>query len=732
MSRENVEDLYPLTPLQQGLLFHTLYEPEAGVYVEQLSCLLRGRLDARAFERAWRQTIARHAVLRTAFVAKDLAEPLQAVLKSVKLLCAQEDWRVLPRAEQEERLTAYLEEDRRRGFDLSKAPLMRLALVRLADNEYRFVWTYHHLLLDGWCVPLVLREVFAFYEAAARGREVSLERHRPFRDYIAWLRRQDVSQAESFWRETLKGFDAPTPLGVDRAEGDLTKRSAGLDPYGEQKDSLSAETTSALQLLARRHQLTLNTLVQGAWALLLSRYSGQRDVIFGVTVSGRPAELAGVETMVGPFINTLPLRVRAEPREPLVLWLKRLQAQQVEMRQYEYSPLVEVQGWSDVPRGVPLFESLLVFENYPADASLFDLPEGLSVGEIRKIEKTNYPLTLLAGPAAELLLHLSYDRRRFADAVVSRVLGHLKTLLAAFASDPDARLGDLPLLAADERRQLIVGWNDTAREYPQGSATLHELFERQAAATPDASAVVCEDGELTYGELNARADRLAHRLRSLGVGPESRVGVLMERSAAMVVALLGALKAGGAYVPLEPAYPRERLAFMAEDARVKVLLAQQHLRVMVDGLGMRGCDMLYLDAAGQTGDGDGACATDIAENARAVVGGDNLAYVIYTSGSTGRPKGAMNTHAGVVNRLLWMQDEYRLTADDRVLQKTPCGFDVSVWEFFWPLITGASRAGAARRAQGCGLSHAPDRTQGNHDVALRPLDVASLPVGAGT
>ncbi|HZB47369.1 MAG TPA: amino acid adenylation domain-containing protein, partial [Pyrinomonadaceae bacterium] len=308
---------------------------------------------------------------------------------------------------------------------------------------------------------------------------------------------------------------------------------------------------------------------------------------------------------------------------------------------------------------------------------------------IRKIEKTNYPLTILAGPGAELSLHASYDRQRFDDDAVSRTLGHLKTLLEAFASDPDARLDDLDILTGDERRRLLSEWNDTARAYPESGATLHELFERQAQRTPDSIAVVCEDERLTYAELNARADALARHLRSLGVGPESRVGVLLERSAAMVVALLGALKAGGAYVPLEPSYPRERLAFMAEDARVEVLLTQRRLGAMVDGLGVRGCEVLHLDDAGQLAEGAGACATDSAEKARAVVAGDNLAYVIYTSGSTGRPKGAMNTHAGVVNRLLWMQEVYRLSLDDRVMQKTPFGFDVSVWEFFWPLITGA-------------------------------------------
>jgi amino acid adenylation domain-containing protein len=650
------------------------------VYVEQLSCALSGELDLDAFERAWRQTVERHPILRTAFVWEGLEEPVQVVRRSVRLPFAQEDWRELSPSEQVERLRAYLKSDLRQGFDLSKAPLMRLALLRLSADTYQFVWTYHHLMLDGWCIPLVLREVFAFYEAFSRGQSIAPERPRPYRDYIAWLRRQDLKKAESFWRQTLEGFRAPTPLPAAQALDRNGDDVALPEEYCEQEISVPAEITAALQSLARRHGLTLNTLVQGAWALLLARYSGEPDVLFGVTVAGRPANLAGVEAMVGLFINTLPLRVKVDGEQELLAWLKELQEQQTELRQYEYSPLVQVQGWSDVPRGLPLFESLLVFENYPVDASFRQQLAQLSVSNIRKVERTNYPLTLLAVPGAELLLRFSYDSRRFDAQTVKRMLGHLQSALESFAAAPSQQLAAVSLLTPAERRQLLFEWNNTRRDYPQ-HACLHELFEAQVERTPDAVALVFEDEHVTYRELNRRANSLAQRLRASGVRVETRVGVCAERSMEMVIALFGVLKAGGAYVPLEPTYPAARLSYMLADSQVSVLLTQEHLLATLPP--QHGAAVICLDRDLKEFDGDDA------ENVPCGATPQNAAYVIYTSGSTGQPKGVVNTHGGICNRLLWMQDEYKLTCDDRVLQKTPFSFDVSVWEFFWPLMTGA-------------------------------------------
>ena len=730
---KDVEDFYPLSPMQQGMLFHSRYAPDSGVYVEQVSCTLRGDLDAGAFERAWQQVVDRHSVLRTAFVGEAWKEPVQVVRRQVDLPFLHQDWRKFPPAEQAARLGSFVQEDRRKGFDLEQAPLMRLALMRTAEDVHRFVWTHHHILLDGWSIPILLQEVFAFYDACSRGQDLRLEPRRPYRDYIVWLKQQDLAQAETFWRRILAGFTSPTDLVVDRPVESVMD---GKGRTAEREARLSKDATAALQSLARRHQLTLNTLVQGAWALLLSRYSGDEDVVFGATVSGRPADLPGSEFMIGLFINTLPVRVRVERDAPVVSWLRELQAQQVELRQYEYSPLVQIQKWSDVLPGQPLFQSISVFENYPIpmDGSTQDLSKGHSDGapylskghsdgtpylskghsdgtpylskghsdgtlgrdgslvieDVRSVEQPNYPLTVVGGPAEELVLKIVYDCDRFDDDVIRRMLGHLGTLLQGMAADPDRELSALPLLTPAERQQILVEWNDTRTEYGHG-ACAHKLFETQVARTPEAVAVTFEDDSLTYLELNRRANQLAHRLQRLGVGPESRVGICVERSLELIVGILGILKAGGAYVPLDPGYPPERIAFMLEDAHMPVLLTQQHLlKRLPFSILHSPISVLLLDADWPS------IAREPDTNPISGAMPENLAYVIYTSGSTGRPKGTLLHHRGLCNFASSQALDYDLMPGRRMLQFASFSFDSSVAEIFPALLSGASLCLARR------------------------------------
>jgi non-ribosomal peptide synthetase component F len=433
-----------------------------------------------------------------------------------------------------------------------------------------------------------------------------------------------------------------------------------------------------LQALARQQHLTLNTLVQGAWALLLSRYSGEDDVVFGVTTSGRPAALAGVESMVGLFINTLPVRVEVPGEASLLPWLERLQTQQVEREQYAYSPLLEIQGWSEVPRGRPLFESLIVFENYPVDAALQEQTGSLAMSDMRVFERTNYPLTVLVTPGPALSLRLSYDHRRFEAATIRRLAGHFQTLLEGMVTHPQQRLAALPLLTAAERQQVLLAWNATQAAYPQ-DACLHELFDAQVARAPEAVAVMCDDQHLTYQAMQRRANQLAHHLHSLGVGPDVLVGLCVERSIEMVVGVLGILKAGGAYVPLDPAYPQERLAYMLHDAKVPLLLTQTHL---VASLPSHEATVVYLDANEATWAG---APTTLPRNR---VTPDYPAYAIYTSGSTGQPKGVLGLHRGAVNRFHWMWQNWPFEANETCCQKTALSFVDAVWEVFGPLLQG--------------------------------------------
>ncbi|MEE9492224.1 MAG: condensation domain-containing protein, partial [Gammaproteobacteria bacterium] len=368
--KKNIEAIYPLSPLQQGLLFHSTLDPKSGAYIEQLECVLSGNPDISNFHQAWQQTVDQHPVLRTGFFTKTAEKPVQIVSRQVNLPIDIQDWCNLSIEEQNQQWKKLLAEDRRRGFKLSTPPLMRQSLVRLAEDSYRFLWSHHHILLDGWSLALVLKEVLSRYESLCNGRDLHVQPPRSYRDYIAWLQHQDINAAEQYWREQLAGFTAPTPLTVDR---DLSNQPSG---YAEETLQLSTENTTALQTLAKQQQLTLNTLVQGAWALLLSKYSGEQDIVFGVTTAGRPTELIGVESMVGLFINTLPVRVKSAPDIRLPDWLKNLQTQNANLRQYDYTPLVEVQRWSDVPGGTPLFESIFAFENYPLDSALREQNSG--------------------------------------------------------------------------------------------------------------------------------------------------------------------------------------------------------------------------------------------------------------------------------------------------------------------------------------------------------------------
>jgi non-ribosomal peptide synthase protein (TIGR01720 family) len=451
---QQIEDIYPLSPLQQGLLFHSFSASSSEIYISQFSCTLYGNLNVSALNQSLQRLIDRHPIFRTAFVWENLEQPLQIVRQRVHLPWQQHDWQELSSTEQQAQLESLLQADRMQGFILSQAPLMRVILIQLAENTYQFIWSCHHILLDGWSMALVFKEVFTIYEALCQDQNIFLAPSRPYRDYIAWLQQQNLSQAQPFWEQMLKGFTAPTPLGLDRANGKKADSERG---YDTQTVQLSAATTAVLQSVAQKHQLTLNTIIQGTWALLLHHYSSERDVVFGATSSGRPTNLAGAESMVGLFINTLPVRVQVSLPEFFLPWLKQIQAQQIEARQYEYSPLAQIQRWSDLPYGAPLFESIVVFENYPIDSSLHKQNNNLEIRNVRSVISNSYPLTLRALPRAELSLQIMYDRYCFDTASIIQRLRQIETLLSQIANDPNVRLSQLAEISTqvDRQQQLV-------------------------------------------------------------------------------------------------------------------------------------------------------------------------------------------------------------------------------------------------------------------------------------
>ncbi|MFT3769045.1 MAG: amino acid adenylation domain-containing protein [Minicystis sp.] len=674
-SAARIEDRYPLSPLQEGILFHARTAPSGdNVYLVQTAWTMEGDLDRAAFAAAVQDLADRHAVLRTAFSWEGRAAPEQIVHAGVAVPIEQRDLRALSPEDRAGEVERHAAAERARGFDLAVAPLMRVALLRLRDDAHRFIWTVHHVVLDGWSMPILLEELFALYEARCEGRALALDPPRPFRDYIDWLGQQDLAKSASFWRRELQGFVAATPLGVDHPP-----RDGGGPRAGVQRLSLDDEATEALVAFAQRRKLTLSTLVQGAWALLLSRYAGEDDVLFGAAVSGRSAKVPGVLRMVGLLINTLPVRVRAPLDARVEAWLADLQVHLAELREHEHSPLVDVMAQSDLPRGAPLFESLVVFENYPVPlhrTSLGGVPAqhgGLAITDPGHFDNPPYPLTLIAAHRGALHLELGHDRRRVDDDDAARMLGHFATLLAAFVAHPDAALRDLSILPPAERRRILAAGNDTAADYPR-DACLHDLFEARAAAAPDAIALLFEGRAVSYRGIAARAHAVTRRLHARGVGRGARVGLFAERSPEAVAGILGVLAAGAAYVPLNPAYPHERLAFMIEDARLDVLLADARSaprappsRAAVEP----------LDAPDAPGE--------------AVISGVTAvepAWVIYTSGSTGRPKGVVGSHRGVVNRCAWMWQRFPFRPGEVSCHRTTLSFSDSLWEIFGPLLQG--------------------------------------------
>jgi amino acid adenylation domain-containing protein len=672
MSRQNIEDIYELSPLQRGMLFHTLFAPASRLFVEQESFPLHGQVDVGSVVRAWEGVVERHPALRTSFHWEGLEKPVQVVHQNVQLPVDVQDWRMLRSDVQDERLHSYLSSIRQQGFDLTKAPLLRLAVFELGEEVVQFVLSFHHILLDGWSSRVLTHEVWSLYEAYCEGKDLRLPPARPYSDFIAWLQQQDQARAEVYWRRVLKGFSAPTRLGIDRP----TRVSGAADAdHGEQSVRLSKRTSEALRSVARENRLTLNTVIQGAWAFVLSRYSGDIDVCFGTVVSGRPATLTGVESMVGLFINTLPLRTQVLGESLPIPWLKTLQAQQLGARDYEYAELVDIQRWSDVSPGIPLFDSIVIFENYPSD-HFTEEDDGAEEG-FRCFEKSNYPVNLMVMPGRRIDLKILFSRERFDDASIGRMLNHVRQFLEELVSNPDRRLAAFQILTPAERRQMLVEWNATDAELPR--VGVQELFEAQVERTPGATALICEDETITYAELNSRSNRLASHLRVLGVGPEVLVGICIDRSIDFVVALLATFKAGGAYLPLDPSYPKERLAFMLDDAGIRVLLTLTRLE---SDLPTEGRTVLRLDV-------DRELLAQCPESNLAHRSSQHeLAYVIYTSGSTGRPKGVAVEHGQIVNRLRWMWSEYPFAPDEIGCQKTAANFVDSIWELLGPLLKG--------------------------------------------
>ncbi len=668
---------HPLSFAQQRLWFVNQLQPGTPAYNISIAVHLTGRLNVAVLSRSFNEVIQRHEVLRTSFVAVD-GEPLQVIASVPTFTLPMVDLRQLPDTEREVEAQRLATKEATLPFDLTLRPLLRAKLLHLAQEEYMLLLTMHHIVADGWSIGVFIRELTALYEAFSTGKSSPLpDLPIQYVDFTYWQRQWlqgEVLETQlAYWKQQLGGKLPVLELPTDRPRP-LVQTFRGA----QQKLVLPKDLTEAIKILSHSEGATLFMTLLAAFKTLLYRYTGQNDILVGSPIANR--NRAEIENLIGFFVNTLVLRTNISGNPSFKELLGRVRKVAIDAYVHQDLPfekLVELQPSRDLSHN-PLFQVMFVLQN--PSASICHLPD-LTLQTLEVDSGTaKFDLFMsMMDTKQGLIATLEYNTDLFNADTITRMLGHFQTLLEGIVADPDQCLSDLPLLTPAERLTLLMQWNNTRTNYP--TARCHQLFEAQVERTPDAIAVVFENQQLTYRELNQQANQLAHYLQQHGVKPEVLVGICMERSLEMVVGLLAILKAGGAYVPLDPAYPKERLDFMLADTQLSVLLTQN--LPLLKELTQHGAKVICLETDWQ------AYAEQSQENPISKVKPENLAYVIYTSGSTGMPKGAMNTHLGLSNRLLWMQDAYRLTAADSVLQKTPFSFDVSVWEFFWPLITGA-------------------------------------------
>ncbi|RAJ76608.1 non-ribosomal peptide synthase protein (TIGR01720 family)/amino acid adenylation domain-containing protein/thioester reductase-like protein [Chitinophaga dinghuensis] len=669
--RSQIAGIYRLTGLQEGMLFHGLYEENSGAYVEQFGCKLP-HLHVTAFQKSWEHLIQHHTIFRTAFHAKMCSIPVQCVYHNVTLPFTVLDYRHMSASEQQEALNAWMITDRQQGLDFESAPLMRITLFRLEEDTYRMQWTYHHLLMDGWSLPVLLGQLVETYEAILSNHSLPALKMDEFGDYLRFLADRDLMAEEAYWRSYLNGVTEGCLLPFVTA---ATSRTKGEGSFQAKILHLDTAARQQLERFTQQQRITLNTLVQGVWAYLLSRYTGKAAAIFGVTVAGRPDELPGVDDKIGLYINTLPLYTPVANEQPLTAWLQDIQAAQLQSRERQYAALNDIQQWTGIRE--ELFDSLLVFENYPVNPALHSPEWKLQLRNFQVQEQANYPLTIRVMMSAGIEIGLIYNATILDEAYVQMITAHFEQVLMQIATQPVNTIADISLLTPAEKIQLLNTFNQTAMPYP-ADKSIPALFEAQVAQTPNATAVIYDTTSLTYSALDEAANRFAHQLRSKGVSAGVYVPVCMKRSAGLMVAVLGILKAGGAYVPINPDYPAERILQMLGDCDCPLVVTEtlwkDTLEKVVDKA------LLYVD------DNPDLLQYPIfaLEEQPAAA---TMAYVMYTSGSTGKPKGVAVTHKNVVS-LVKSQEYMTLTNEDVILSAGSLSFDATTFEYWGTLLNG--------------------------------------------
>ncbi|WP_026475839.1 non-ribosomal peptide synthetase [Alkaliphilus transvaalensis] len=673
-TKGEVKDIYPLSPMQEGMLFHAIVGESTETYFEQADISIEGKMDEGLFEKAFNALIEKYDVLRTVFVYDKVKQPLQAVLEDRKVKVSFVDLTDLGQEEKVNFIGEYKREDKKRGFDLAKDKLLRMSIIKTEINQYQLIWSFHHIILDGWCLGIIIKDLLENYRILRENKPLMIVKGMPYSNFIQWLQNQNRQEGIDYWKKYLKGYEEQIEIPYKNKEN---KSLSGYQ-HKEMEFTLDKELTSRLTSLAQEMGLTVNTLFQTAWGILLQKYNNTKDVVFGAIVSGRPSEINGIENMVGLFINTIPVRMNFPENINLTEIVEQVQTSAVQSSKYDYLSLAEIQAETELKRD--LINHVIAFENYPLDKEIGRVTtkegEEFVIKKAKIEEQGNYDFNIIVLPEAELTVVLSYNSLVYDEAQLEKIEGHLKKILRYFLEAPSTKLSEIDILTDKEKEEILYQFNNTKADYPEGK-TINELFEEVVEKNPGHVAVVYEDRKLTYRELNEKANQLARLLRKEGVELNSIVGIMAERSLEMIIGKLAVLKAGGVYLPIDSEYPQKRIEYMMEDSGLEVLLTQSHL---MEGIGYRGKTIALDDPQIYQGSGN---------NLETINKANDLAYIIYTSGSTGNPKGVMVEHAGVANLTTLWKQQFLITEEDRILQFASSSFDASVWDIFMTLLLGA-------------------------------------------
>ncbi|KAE8559798.1 non-ribosomal peptide synthetase [Paenibacillus polymyxa] len=667
-----IENIYSLTPMQKGMWFHSALDRQTAAYFEQTRFTMRGALDVQLFERSWMELAKRHLVLRANFVKGPAGEPLQIIYRDKPVGFEYEELLHLQADEKQTYLDKKAEDDKLRGFDLEHDALVRVTILRTEEQSYHVLWSFQHILMDGWCLPQLTQELFETYSALASGKQPAGDKGSDYGAYIEWLEKQDDQAASGYWTAFLAGYEGQTVL-----PGQKEPAPNGRFTADHVTAELGKDLSERMDRVAKQRLVTVNTLLQAAWGVMLQKYNGTNDAVFGSVVAGRPAEIPGIESMIGLFINTVPVRVTSEADTVFADLMVKLQERALESGRYDYYPLYEIQARSVQKQN--LINHIIAFENYPVDEQMEqagDQQHGdLTIADVQMEEQTNYNFNVTVVPGVEIEIRFDFNAEVFDKDSIERLKGHLVHLLEQVTDNPEITVGELELVTEAEKADLLGRFNDTITEFPRGK-TLIQLFEEQAERIPDAAAISLNEQELTYRELNERVNRLARTLRSHGISKGRLVAIMAERSIEMVVGMLAAHKAGAAYVPIDPEYPEERIRFLIEDSGAQVMLTQSRLRERLAGSD----SVILLD--------DESFYHEDGTNLNPGTEATDLACVIYTSGTTGKPKGNLVSHRNIV-RIVRNTNYIDITERDHVLQLSSYSFDGAIFDIFGALTNGA-------------------------------------------